>query len=539
MASPARSPFVPADGTPRRASAAVAWGDCALILLLALAVRAALFYGFFGSDDSPYYRRALDVAQGQWQSADYNGALRYGFNLPAGLLMRLLGASEVTAVLWPLACSLVEIACVYRIAAELLGRRGAAIAALLLASAPLHIAVATRIHADSVTAAFLTLTFTCLFFGLRRRSAGLLFAAGLSLGSVYWAKELAALTWLALVPMLAWFRGRWRDLLPCLAGVLLMLLLHGLLMVAVAGDPLHLVRTVLGQVKTGMETGTLSELDPAYYLRYLFLDIRHTGLLTYFALLGVLAALGWRPIGMARSDLAFLATWFLALLLVMSLFPISFSPLRLAMRQSNYITLFLAPLALLAAFGVTRLSARWAAAWVGLAVLAGLLLGGLQQADWRAFTANSKALAPLAQAQPGTLWVGSTNNQNLGALLASVQGQPDPWVSFRETQTQPDDYRRRADAAGALMVVLDPQTLAWYAGPRPVTSPLACWEPVGPVAPIDLGLGNWLAGALAAGLTSVPLGPARRVAGALERLAHPLPATVYRVQGHDVWCGTP
>ena len=534
--------------------------DLAAILLLALALRLALFNGPFGSDDTVYYARALDISRGEWTVAHYNGALRYGFNIPAGLLMRVFGNSVFAANLWPLLCSLAEIATVYFVGAALGGRRVAAIAALLLASAPLHIAVASRIHTDAVVSAALSGSFALLFFGLRRRSAGRLFAAGLCLGAVFWVKELAAVTYVAFLPLLAHFTargsdrwaGRGRGLAAALGGLALMFALHFALMAAIAGDPLHAIRTVTGAMQHSFIDGGQSEDAAAYYLPYLFTDLRHVGLIGWLALLAGLTALFSRrspdvsPIAGPRP--AYLAWWLLGLLAVLSLFPVSLSPLRLPMKQSNYLTLFLAPLALAAAFGAQRLPRRAGDAAVGLSVALGLALALLQQADYRAFTANGKALAALAAASgPGELWIGSTNNDNLGTMLAQVAGEGSAgrrstWSSFRAARADPAAWRQRVESAGPgarLNIAFDPQTLAWMAGPNPVTAPLPCWQAQAEVAPTGLGLGNLFAGAVAQGWAGLGVAPARTLTARLDRLAHPLPAWVYSTKATDLWCEHP
>jgi hypothetical protein len=81
--------------------------------LLALVVRLVIYNGAFGSDDLTYFQRAAELARGEWTSANYNGALRYGFNLPVAGFIALFGESLFVANLWPLACSLIEISAVY------------------------------------------------------------------------------------------------------------------------------------------------------------------------------------------------------------------------------------------------------------------------------------------------------------------------------------------------------------------------------------------------------------------------------------------
>jgi len=146
-----------------------------LIVAAAAAVRFLFWNGPLGSDDVVYLRRSLDVASGEWSTANYNGALRYGFNIPAGMLLRVLGTNDFTVNLWPLFCSLAEIGVVYAFARELWGTRAAATSALILAFVPLHIASATRIHADPVVALFVTLSFTLFYWAERRQSRWLFF----------------------------------------------------------------------------------------------------------------------------------------------------------------------------------------------------------------------------------------------------------------------------------------------------------------------------------------------------------------------------
>jgi 4-amino-4-deoxy-L-arabinose transferase-like glycosyltransferase len=550
--------------SPTARALALRHADLAAILLLALALRLALFNGPFGSDDTVYYQRALEISRGEWTDAGYNGALRYGFNLPAGLLMRVFGRGLFAANLWPLLCSLAEVATVWLVGSALGGRRVAAIAALLLAATPLHIAVASRIHADAVVSAALSGSFALLFFGLRRRSAALLFAAGLCLGAVYWAKEFAAVTYFAFLPLLACFSargsdgwaGRRRGLAAALAGLALMFALHFGLMAAISGDPLHALRVVAGALQRNGLAVVENEDAAGYYLPYLFTDVRHVGLLGWLAALAGLGALLRRssrdvsPVAGPRP--VYLAWWLLGLLAVLSLFPVSLSPLRLAMKQSNYLSLFLAPLALAAAFGVQRLPRRIAGAALGLSVALGVALALLQQADYRAFTANGKALAALAAASaPGAIWVGSTNNDNLGTMLAHVEGRPSPWVSLRVADADPAGWRRRVESAAGgtqgatpadlsatvLHIALDPQTLAWVAGPHPVTAPRPCWQLQSEVQPAGLGLGNAFAGGLAQALAPLDAAPVHALAAHLERLAHPLPARVYSAE--EVRCPGP
>ncbi|MEY3294206.1 MAG: hypothetical protein RLZZ451_254 [Pseudomonadota bacterium] len=515
----------------------------AWLLSLALLARLAFWNGQFGSDDLTYLERAAEIARGEWTTADYNGALRYAFNIPAGLAMAVFGDSVHAANLWPLVCSLVEVAAVWLFARHAFGWRAAWIAGLLLASAPLHVAVATRIHADSVVSMFLTSTFVLLWFGLQRRRLGLLFGAGLAIGGVFWSKELAAVTWIGMLPLLLLFRGRWRDLVPVLAGVAATLLAHGALMTAIAGDPLHLVRTVLRQLQKGFVGGGTGQDAAGYYLRYLFFDVRHTALIGPLAAAGLATALWrWRVAGAEAAGFVFAALWLIGLLLVLSVLPVSLSPLRFTMKQSNYITLFLAPLAILAGVALARAPIRWAVATTAVAVVGALLLAALQQADYRGFTANSKALARWVQTQgPEVRLVGSTNNAALGSHWRDPEfsGARRPILAWRDvvpTEATVDASQPARTVSVGWYVAIDPQTVHWFAGPRPLREPLPCWTRVAEVRPIDLAWSNRAAAAVADGLASFggDTGPIARLSEALDRLGRPRSAVVYRVEAAEL-----
>ena len=150
----AASPFPPvahARAGPQLARARAEWWDLPLLLLSALLLRLVLSSGAIGSDDITYYGAAAGVADGSWPSSDYNGALRYGFNIPAGLAMLVFGPGLGAAIAWPLLCSLIEIAAIYLFTSAIAGRTAAAMAGLLLAATPLHVSVATRIRYITIT----------------------------------------------------------------------------------------------------------------------------------------------------------------------------------------------------------------------------------------------------------------------------------------------------------------------------------------------------------------------------------------------------
>ncbi|MER2511034.1 MAG: glycosyltransferase family 39 protein [Nitrosomonas ureae] len=473
------------------------------------------------------------MAQGKWTTADYNGALRYGFNLPAAGFMALFGENLFVANLWPLICSLIEIGAVFMFANAAIDRRTAIFASLLLASAPLHIAVATRIHADPVVSMFVTLSFVILYFGLTRNSKFLLFSAGLAIGGIFCAKELAAVTWFAFFPLLWIFREQWRNVFFVVAGALLMMLLHGMIMYSIAGDPLHLVKVVTGALQRNFIGALQGEDGAFYYLKYLFIDLRHTGLLGIFALISIVVLARVRHLSNQSLPIVYVLVWWLGLLIFLSVLPVSLSPLRFPMKQSNYITLFLAPIALLASIAIAAFPRSIGRVLLAASIFMGVAFSFLQQADYRMFTANTKALAEFASEHPGSVIVGSVNNSNLGNLWAAEISpgiKSAKILSFRDLKIKKDSTHQLLLEADTIYVALDRQTMNWISK-SPIDEPLDCWVLEKRIVPTGLGIGNMLAKFL--GDTLISLTP---ISTALASLAAPKNADIYRVEGRNVMC---
>lgn len=510
------------------------WLLLAGLLALAASLRLAFFNGAFGSDDLVYLQRSAQIAQGVWSSANYNGALRYGFNIPAGFFMYLFGINLLAANLWPLLCSLTEIAAVYLLARVLWNRPAALCAGLILAFMPLHVAAATRIHADPVVASFLTLSFVAFYFARQYRTRWLYFLTGIAMGLVFWTKELAAVTLFAFL----FYPLVWRKIEPrwayVVGGGLFMLLSHFALMGVIAGDPLHAFKVVLHQVNASFIGGADPAEDGAwYYFRYLFVDVKHIWLA------GMLAA--WAVLGFAFSrrrrgtGTAYVIFWLLALLGVLSFIPVSLSPLKLAMKQSNYLTLFLAPLALLSGYLIVTIPRLAGVPILILTLAGGLILAGLEQQAYRVFTSNSKAALDFAKRNPGPQIVGSNNNGNIAAIYAMLE----PGAALATRFRYMSDLARRAEPDAPAMQVfalLDNETMGWGRGAVVLETAPACWTMLETLAPAGFGLGRPMLGMLTSATGLFPDALRERMKRPLEKLAEPRPARIYRADLSDFWC---
>jgi hypothetical protein len=520
----------------------LAWVALAGILVLAACLRLVFFNGVFGSDDIVYLNRAMQISQGIWTAEPYNGSLRYAFNIPAGVALAIFGVGPVTANLWPIACSLLEIAAVFVFCLRFWNLRTAVYAGLILATTSLHIAVATRIHTDPIVSCFLTGGFVLFFLAERGRSRVLYYLAGLSMGGVFWTKELATVTLFTFVayPFVV-RRIDWRWSIVVAGGVT-MLAGHLLLMQAIAGDPLYAIRTVTGQVSRNFVHGSDGESQWWFYLKYMFLDIRHTGLVALLATAAVVV--GWRARTVPRHvDPGFGLTvfWFLGLLAVLSLFPVSLNPFRIVFKQSNYLTLFLAPMAVLAAWLLARTGGWQGRIGLIVTLVLGILLGALQQQSYRLFVSNGVALADYMTRHPDETVLGSTNNGNIVRLVRMMDRDPDParhFVYLPKPGGAPaaEDAPKLAAAGSRALLVLDRETIGWGREGFEMDVAPACWKRVDRLEPRGFGVGAHLVDALVAMSRTLPGAVAGAVVPRLERLAKPKAADVYQVDPADLWC---
>ena len=518
------------------------WAVFIALLALATLLRIAFFNGPLGSDDLVYLGRSVQIAQGDWASATYNGALRYGFNIPAGFFIYLFGINIIAANLWPLICSVAEVAAVYFLAFRLWGRRAALYGGLILAFMPLHVASATRIHADPVVAFFLTLSFFSFYFAEHYRSRWLYFLAGIAMGLVFWAKELAVVTLLAFVfyPLL-WrkIETRWAYVI---GGGLVMLLSHFALMNFIAGDPLHAIKVVTRQVSHSfIQGGDAAEDGIWYYFNYLFLDIKHIWLAGFIATAAILFTfyrrLRSRPINRGTAYVIF---WLLALIGILSFLPVSLEPLKFVMKQSNYLTLFLAPIALLSGYLIANIKKRSSLALLVTTLGGGFFLAALEQQAYHVFTSNSKAAVDFATRNPGIPIIGTSNNGNISAFYSTLKrprSNADHFLYINEMPHHPPRHKPSSTAAiHPAFAILDRQTMKWGKNDIAFAKPPACWKIIEQLVPTGFGLGKSLTQMLSMPVSMSPELIRKLLQPRLEQLFQPSPAAVYQVNMNDFWC---
>lgn len=456
------------------------------LLGAALLLRVVFYSGFFGSDEVSYTEAAYRLLDGDWTVASYVGSNRYGVNLPMAAMGALFGRGEWSAAVYSMACSLAEVALLAGLGARVVGVRAALAGAWLLALTPLHINLAGRLAADAPMALTLTAAFL-LFFRAELSTSGRgrawgFFLAGAVAGWGFWIKPVAVyyVALFLLVPLLV---SRWRwEWMWMAVGFFGMVGANCLLFAVLAGDAMFLFKTMAerrasGYLEAELSTGA-SMNAPWYYLVYLFGKVYHT------LWLGPLAVLGlWAARRMEAERRRLLLLWALGLLIAFSLFPVGFNPLTWVPKQTNYMSLFLAPLALLGGLALAQLPRVAPAVIAFVLVPPALLLAAMQQNQVTAFTANSKALVALVRAEPQQVYWVSTNALRASTFEALVR-QPLPQIRSVH-DWRPGDKGR---------AFLDPQTLQWaqHEPFRSLDQVPACWQRLRKVEGKAEGFGPWL-----------------------------------------------
>lgn len=527
-AQPDRQPAIDAVGSPSSS----AWLLLA-VLLAALALRLTFFTGCFGSDEVTYTEQALTIAQGHWASSDYIGAVRLGISLPVGFLVWLFGRSEFVANLWSLFCSLGEITLVYLIARRFWGERAAVLGALVLAFTPLHAHYAGRLMADAPLAFFISLSFFALFAGERSGRRVYYLGAGLAAGFVWWIKSSVALVY---VLVFALYLIRERRLhskwLFMATGFLGMLALNGLVFLVIEDDFWKIWRMTTSGAAEYVQRVSASN-DPTFYLRLLLLDIKHTWLLGPLAVAGLSL---WLMRQRHDDGLNRVAIWCLGLIGAFSLFVVSFKPLLLIPKQVNYVIAFLAPLALLAGYALSRLSRRLSIV-VALAVIIPLGIVGtaVEQQVIQSFVANSKAALRFASERPGSVVFGmtsATRTGNYARLFASSPTDVPEVHAIQLLAAGAPGMSLNMDSKGFVAyAIFDRQTADWgKQGPYSRLDDLPrCWTRLGELEPTGMGLGSRLVSGLKSAAAVLPTTVGERVARQLDALARPLPATIFGI----------
>jgi 4-amino-4-deoxy-L-arabinose transferase-like glycosyltransferase len=513
------------------------WMALLSILAAGTLLRCFLYAGYFGSDEVTYVEIAANMAAGDWRAPSYIGATRYGMNLPVALSIYLFGLSEASANLWPLICSIGEVALVYAMARCFWNTRAAVISAGLLALLPLHVHFAGRIMADPPLAFFLTLSVALMLLAVRSRSAFTYVLAGLAWGGVYWVKESVAILYLPVFLFLTLYRcrlaGPW---VWVLAGAAAGVLSNCVFMFFLADDPLHLFK-VMGKTIGGF-SDMVVRTSPWYYFHYLFIDIRHTLFIGVLALAGCFK-FGWTALRRKHADdnTQFVVVWALLMVGMFSFAILSFDPVKFLLKQTNYMLIFMGPLALIGGWYLASLSNRILAPVSALIVVGSVTLAALEQQSIAVFTANSRAAYVYLRDHPSTFLIASTNNERAINFYSMIDEAPEmrdrimPLSNLGHPANSDTQLTHRAEGKD-IVALLDLQNVHWGTKPSPIRSlggVPPCWQPMGIIEPAPLGLGQWIAESLIAMAHWLPQELRMHLDPTLQSISRPAAGHLFRV----------
>jgi hypothetical protein len=395
--------------------------------------------------------------------------------------------------------------------------------------------LAGRLLADAPLAFFITATFVAFLFAERTGRASSYLLAGLAAGMVFWIKEVVIEFLLVFGVYAVMVAGRWnRAWLWMALGVAVMVAANCALQWAVTGDPLHLFSVISTMPDKYRAAAARVDSSPWFYFRYLLLDIRHTWLMPWLALAGAWLWV-WRRVrrGYIEPGMPYAALWAAGLLAVFSFLPISFRPFTLIAKQSNYMSIFLAPLCLIAGWFLARFRGKAFAGALTVVFAGSIVLAGLEQQSIRVFTANSKAAVVFAREHPKLPVYGMTNAYRAGIFARLIHGGHDEYGAIRDLSTlDMADLRQDTNSNTAVaLAIVDWETATWgrTESIRRTADVPACWRKKGTLAPIDFGAGAYIIDAIGAVAKRAPAFLGALAMPLVGSLIAPRPAEIYEI----------
>jgi hypothetical protein len=298
---------------------------------------------------------------------------------------------------------------------------------------------------------------------------------------------------------------------------------------AVYGDPFYFFKTNYQFILQTHIYSSNSDTSLWRYLMLLFVDIYHTGLLGWLALAA--CAVAFRRTD--QSGLQFVLIWGLGLIFIFSAFPISLWPPKFIAKQSNYLDLFMMPLALLTGWFLAEQRRGVALVLGGAMVACGILLSAMEQQVVRVAAVNGRAAAEFAEAHAGIPVFGPLTAQRQSMVERLFHGSLDtsgdirPWADL--SGMSPGE-----GSAGDVVAYLvdDPQMRVWPDATKetPLSETLRqCLVPLAPLEQGGLGLGRPVVAALRETLAVLPVPYAAAALRATNSVWQIAPAQVYAV----------
>jgi 4-amino-4-deoxy-L-arabinose transferase-like glycosyltransferase len=515
------------------------WGIWLALMVVAATLRIVFYTGYFGSDEVTYIESAFKMLQGDWSVSQYVGSNRYGVNLPIAAFAYLFGQNEFSANLYSFLCSLGEIALVFYFGRLMLGLRVAVLATMVLIVLPLHVHFAGRIRADSPLALMITASFLFFWNGERRGNKISFLIAGLVAGLSFWVKQ-ATIIYLILFIFYPIVFQRWNwKWIWMLVGFSLAVASNMVLFWELTGTPFYLFQAVESRWGSSFpEVGSFKQ-SPIYYLVYLFSKIWHTWLAAYLAVVAVgIWLVRRRNLSQPENDsLQFIILWAGGMLTIFSLLVVSWNPLIFIPKETNYMLMFVAPLALLAGYALAHF--RGVIFWVaiGVVVLPSTILAGMEQNAIHVFTANSKAAVKFANENTNADVFGNTNAYR----AANFYNLVNPQASKVKMEFVGELFKENVSKEATQQVkfpkyiIMDTETLLWGSGEpvRDINQVPSCWVQIDILKPSEFGLGWEILNTIRVIGQFLPTAVREKITKNLDKLIQPKPAYVYRVTELD------
>jgi 4-amino-4-deoxy-L-arabinose transferase-like glycosyltransferase len=503
--------------------------DLFAIVAFAALARLVFFSEALGSDEIVYLTRAQHILQGEYPQAVYIGAMRDGINIFVAASILLFGTGIGGASGLFFACSLGQVLLAFSFAYILWGRRTAIWAALCMAVLPIEITLAGGLGPDPYLGFVITCSIVAFYFAERDGRAALYLAAGLLAGWVFWIKPPAIVFSLVFPLLVLACHPRGTKRIWFVVGAMTLLIAHLALFWVIYGDPVHFFRSYQDYVKETYVAGDFTDTSLSAYVVWLFVKIYHTGLLGWLALAGWIRGLTQRN----QPEIRFVMIWGLGLLLIFSVLPISLSPLKFIAKQSNYMTIFTLPLALMAGWFLAQQGRTIALLLGGAMIASGIFLAALEQQVVSVVTVNGRSAVLFAEAHTGTPVFGPLIAQRQSKLRRVLRGSLDASSDIRPVAdlAQLPLTPGMADDIVAY-IIEDPQMRNWPEARRePELSELKnCRAWVGQLEGGDLGYGRSVVAGLRGIIISLlPGGSADRALRATDPIWNVTRGHVYAI----------
>jgi 4-amino-4-deoxy-L-arabinose transferase-like glycosyltransferase len=508
------------------------WLWLAAVVGLAVVVQLLFAPGRYGTDDVLYALRGAEISSGIWRPGQNVGEIRYGVSQPIAASIRMLGRNEAALIGWSFLCAVAEVAVVYVVARKAWGTKAAVLSAMLLAMAPLHVILGDLSLADAPLAFFFTVAMASFFHAEQQRSRWAYVVAGIALGLSWWIKPHAMVPFTFVFAAYALVYRTWRRewlLVALAAGA--MLAIELLMFRLKFGDALFGLHVLLGGFNRSYvaSDSMWGSSSPWFYFRQMFVDGRDLWLLPLLAVGGLWMLTRSRFEARDSWWSRRIAFWAVAMVCVFSFLPIHLQPFKWIPKQENYALMFVAPLALLGGFALSRLPNAWLAAGVAVFAIGACALSALESYRVALHYSSVKQTLDFARAHPDSVVFASSQavkSAYLDNLLANAVQSSGNLVSVT---MRPDADLLLQSPDKERFVVVDPSTPEFLSqSSRDAVQRLIgrCARPVATFVPTANGPAVPVMRALSLVRPRLP-GVIDRQLGFVDSLASPPQTTVY------------